>query len=426
MNRSNYVKCIAIFLIGLLLSFFHFKSQNLHYDNTQILDRVAAYFFHDQWIHFGNAATGVGFVPGSLITFVNVMAMKIYFSVYSMMVVVWIFHLVALVLIYSILKKIDKNLLLSFLILFWLNPWRIDQTTLFNPSYIFLFSALHLWTSLKMVEKSFYLSFLHILCLGFCAQVHLSFVVLVILSFFLWFFKYIKIHWLGFFSGVLVVALSLYPWLMAVLFDPPFRQADFEVKKSFLFKNTVLVFPIFKSVLYWLRYSSTYFSSNIFMDMSFGWVEQSFLKYFFVYPFMAVKYVFAILSLYFSALLHWQIFKNIKVSLFKRTEKFNFSTDHRIGYYVGYLFLAVILATMISPIEFNHWHLLVAFPASMIVMVLGLSKLQSERIKIYKLVITSVAIFFIIFNILASIESRSHNINNDYSELAQNYLQQKK
>lgn len=425
MRNLFYVKCIAVFLIGSFLSYLSFKTQALHYDNTQILDRVFTYFFENQWIHFGNAATGVGFVPGSLITFINVVAMKMFFSAYSMMAMIWIFHTIALILILHLLKPINKFLILDFLILFWLNPWRIDQTILYNPSYIFLFSAMHLYSAIKMSEKNMCHTFIHFLSIGFCAQVHLSFVILVFLSVILWFFKFIKISWSGFFLALVAILASLYPWMMAVLFDPPFRQADFEVKKSFLFKNTILIFPIFKSILYWIRYSTTYFSSNIFMDLSLEWLDGTALKYLVKYPFIFLKYVFAIISLYFSTKIHWKNFLEYGPYLLKRKDKYNLSLKSRLMIYSCYMFFSAILATMISPIEFNHWHLIITFPISLLVVSLFFNQLRQSKPKTHAFGCLAITVFFISYNLLTSIDSRSHKLENDYSKAVIEYFNSK-
>ena len=64
-------------------------------------------------------------------------------------------------------------------LLYWLNPWRIEQSEMYNPAYLFLFSTVHLYTALKMKHKNFWLTFFHVVMIGLCFQTHFSFIILV-------------------------------------------------------------------------------------------------------------------------------------------------------------------------------------------------------------------------------------------------------
>ncbi len=259
-TKLYHVGAILLFVIGVLLSVLMFKTLVFHSDNIQIMDKATRLIQTGQWTHYGNLATKVGSIPGSFLTAVTAWPMILYYSPYSAMAVILLFHLLSL----YFLKKIADEILLSstqiqkkdlgllFLLLtifYWLNPWRVEQSELYNPGYLFLFSALHLWTSQKMQKKSFWLTLVHVLTIGFFFQVHFSFLILAFVSLILFITGQLKVSWKGFFLGVALVGLSLLPYILERFFAPELieKQIDFTKSDAFFGRNAVLVYPVLKA-----------------------------------------------------------------------------------------------------------------------------------------------------------------------------------
>ena len=119
-------------------------------------------------------------------------------------------HLLSYFLFDSVLKDIFKtDVRLLFLVLYWLNPWFLFENILYNPSYLFFFSALHLWSAYKQREKSsFFYSLLHVMAIGLALQFHYSWIVLALISLYLLYRKMVKVNWYGVFFGAVVIGIS--------------------------------------------------------------------------------------------------------------------------------------------------------------------------------------------------------------------------
>jgi signal transduction histidine kinase len=93
------------------------------------------------------------------------------------------------------------------MVIYWLNPWFLFENTLWNPSYLSFFTAVHFWAAFHMQQKkSFWYSFLHLLAIGMAVQLHYSWPILAVISSFLFYRGIIKIHWLGLVDKTLKVA----------------------------------------------------------------------------------------------------------------------------------------------------------------------------------------------------------------------------
>lgn len=407
-------------LIGSLLSAAYFVTLKIHFDNLQILDKALLLIRQNQWVHHGNAGSGVGFVPGSFLTAITALPMKLYFSPYSAMAVIWIFHLAAMLLLFDCLRQLKQlYLAVPLVIFFWLNPWRVELSELYNPAYLPLFSALHLWTSLKLnSEKNFWISILHVLSIGLAAQLHYSFALLLITSFLLWRFKLIQPHWGGIFGGVILTLLSLIPYFLTLLSNEAVNIEVARSSKAFIGRNFVLVYPVLKAVLYWLRYSSSYFGRHIFTEIRFDWISDVTLQIFVHYLFHTLKWVFAALTLFFSFKLNQSLWRKVtpKKPLSSNLTRLNITKLEVFEYYVFYLFCGMFIASGLSPVEFNHWHLILCFPALTLLMTQFFDQNNIALIQKFKRpILFAVSIVFIVHSFLGALGSRSHSYRNNFA-----------
>lgn len=404
-----------LFIIGILLSCLMFKTLMIHSDNTQLMDKVMQIKQTGQWVHHGNAATKMGSIPGSFSTAVTAVPMMIWFSPYAACAVILLFHILS----YFIFRRLGYKLFpetfnpLYLVIFYWLNPWRVEQSELYNPGYLFLFSALHIWALQQMSEKkSFLASLVLTLTLGFCFQVHFS--VLILGFSFLYLFgtgffskeltQKIKVNYKGIFAGLVIVGLSLVPWLLQLLTQK--QTAVQPTSDAYLGKNLILVYPVIKSIIYFFRMGSVYFGRHIFSEITFDWVTTEWLRLIAHYLFHGLKWLLASATLILSFRFFFSRFRNYKKEFKQRG-----FLDH----YLMSLFVAVIAAAALSPVEFNHWHFILCLPAILFYLALNPASYFFKIWEKYrKKILFATTLIFIAWNIFAALGSRSHSFKNDY------------
>lgn len=304
--------------------------------------------------------------------------------------------------------------ILGLIVLYWLNPWRLEQVELYNPGYIYLFSSLHLWSALKMERKSFWMTLIHCLVIGFCAQVHFSALILAILSSLLFLLKKIKVNWWGFSVSVILVFISLIPyWIQK--HQMPISDVDLTKGDAFLGRNLILVYPVLKGIIYFFRMGSMYFGRHIFSEINFEWIiNNNFLKEALSFVFHALKWLLAAGTLFFSFKIIgsflWQTTQKLKTSYQKSEIQLVLQNMNIFDVYFYCLFLSAVISTALSPVEFNHWHLIVCFPA-ITIFILKYSRdfLTNKRLFV-------LGFIFVIWGLFLNLGSRSHSYKNDYAK----------
>ncbi len=404
-QKKELIYEMGLFITGLFLSVLMFKTLTIHTDNTQLMDKVVKLVLTGEWTHHGNAATKMGSLPGSFLTVITALPMMLWFNPYAACAVILLFHVIS----YFLMRKIGEKLFaadfspLIFITLFWLNPWRVEQSELYNPGYLFLFSAIHIYTAYLMHQKkSFWATFYHVLCIGFCFQVHFSVLIIGLSSLYLFLRKKINVNWWGFLIGAAIVIASLIPWLLEKLSGG--NESLQAQSGAFLGRNLVLVYPVIKSIIYFFRMGSMYFGRHIFSEIRFDWITTEYIRLSIDFVFHVLKWILAAGSLYFSFKWLGQYLRNI-VQI--KNEEKSFPQIYFLS-----LFLGLIGAAALSPVEFNHWHLILVYPA----IALYMSVFFKTYTKSKKYILPSLAIIFIVWNLLAALGSRSHSFKNDYSQ----------
>lgn len=423
MSYTNYFRKryweSALLILGIVFSILFFVTQMLHFDNGQIFEKVLKVLNEGVWTHHGNAGTGVGFVPGTFLTAIAAVPMMIWYSPYAAASVIILTHILAYYLLRDIVRSVSVFLIPLLALIFWINPWRVEQAELYNPAYLFMFGALHFWTSIKMQNKDWKITFLHVLSIGFCAQVHYSAIILAFASLLLFYKGRLKVHWWGFIASVLVVLGSLVPWFLETIHHPQFgvKLSDTPQSSVFFGKNALLVYPVLKAVLYWIRFGSTYYARHIFSEIRFDWILNPFLQVVISSLYHTVKYLFALITLIWSGRWMFQNFKKLWSSFHLRPEKnvMFTSLEDQILDYGFYLFLAMLVAAGLSPVEFNHWHFIVCFPYVSVLTVLGLQHfLNTIKFEHAKKVLYTILVFFLIQNFFGAMGSRTHSFRNNF------------
>ena len=284
MQENNYLtnnfKLIyfSLFSLGLFLSYWYATHQIVDGDITQMLDKGYHGFYTGEWSSYGNAASVVGNVPGSLLAFVVGLPLFVVDSPWAPMGFLIFLHAASFFLLDNIVTNIfNSQIRLVFLVIYWLNPWFLFENILYNPSYLFFFSALHLWTAFKLKEeKSFIYSFLHVLSIGMAMQLHYSWIILAIMSAVLLYKNTVKVNWYGVVFGFAVIVISLIPYLQEFMQNEAIRSNEGNKDgERYIGWGGVHVYPVLKSFLYWLRYGSFIFTNKLITGADFDWLTTS-------------------------------------------------------------------------------------------------------------------------------------------------------
>jgi len=246
----------ALFVVGLALSAVLLARGLPAGDQLNLLARGWLLAEKGQFISYGNPMSTGGKAPGGITTILVGLPLMVWRDYRAPTVVILLFHVLAYWLLDRTLRRVlGPGERVLFAVLYWLNPWRLYFSGfLWNPSYLFLFGAIHLWSCLGQRDRPrFWMTFLHAAGLVLAFQVHASFLLLAMASFLLWLRGYFKIHWPAAVLGGALAALPLIPWLIDLEANPSIVT---EADKGFLGRGLALVLPGLRGIAYWLRYNS--------------------------------------------------------------------------------------------------------------------------------------------------------------------------
>jgi hypothetical protein len=421
-TEKNF-KQIQLFLlfVGFALSFFYAQHQILTGDQTQMLYKGYMGAYNSVWINYGNAASAVGNVPGSMISYVVALPVMLYDSPMSPMIFLMFLHLLSYLLLDSIFKDMFKaDVRLIFIVLYWMNPWFLFENILYNPSYLFFFSALHMWSAYKQREKSsFFYSFLHVLAIGLALQFHYSWIILSFISLFLIYRKMVKVNWYGVFFGVVVLGISLVPYLEAVRKNSAITHHA-EDTGRYIGWGGVHVYPVLKSFIYWLRYGSFFFPNKLIASAHFDWLSTSHIvNTIFVYAYKTIVFSVGAFSIYISYKANRYFYTLLKGKFFTRNLKVKTKEEWLLLYVFGAL-IGVFISSVLSPIIFSYWHLIIVFPFAIIPVIIYM---KDNAQKYMPKLLIYITLYFIVVNIMGAVDSRKYSIHTDYVKDTKAYIE---
>ncbi|HKI02854.1 MAG TPA: hypothetical protein VKK31_12840 [Thermoanaerobaculia bacterium] len=246
----------ALFAVGLAIAVLMLARSQVGGDQLNLLARGWLLADEGRWISYGNPMSTGGKAPGGITSLLVGLPLMVWRDHRAPSVLILLLHVLAYWLLDGTLKRIlspRERVLLA--VLYWLNPWQLYFASfLWNPNYLYFFGAVHLWSALGQRERGrFWPSFLHAAGLALAFQIHASFLLLAVASLLLWLRGYFRIHWGGAAAGGVLASLPLIPWAMELVAHPAIVT---EASKGFLGRGLVLVFPLARGLLYWLRYAS--------------------------------------------------------------------------------------------------------------------------------------------------------------------------
>ena len=418
-------KILNIFLIltGFFLTGLFCYGHLIDGDVVQILNKAHILVTQNVITPYGNlSSSGVsGVVPGSFLTLVSGLPMKLWFSPWAALFFLTFLHFLAFLMFQSVFKNFISPLGITVLIVFfWLNPWRLSEVFLWNPGYIFFVSVIHMWSAYQMSCRSRFLpNLIHGLSLFIGLQVHPSFVILFFMTLMLLWMKAIKLHWKGIFSSFFLGLMSLIPFFLAGIENPDlFIKPGGGDNQGFLFFGLVAVYPILKAFWYWILFGSGIFQKHIFHQLNFSWINSDHLELVFKSLWLVIKYAFGCFGLFLSFYMNYRFFKNNR-------EKFNIlkykmkKNTEWIKIYGITAFFSALVATAVSPTLPIYWHLLYVWPMALIPVLLGFEVFLkngkwNQRTKNYLVLVT---VYFVMTDFFGAMGSKKHDINQNLHEL---------
>lgn len=389
-------------LLGLALSILYAEQQIIDPDQGQMIYKGYLGAYYGDWLSYGNFASTVGNLPGYLSAWVVGLPVMLWDSIWSPMLFLIALRLASFFIIDSVLKQcFDTQTRLVFLVFYWLSPWLLFDTLLYNPAYLCFFSALHFWTAMKMREqKSFFYSFIHVLSIGLALQLHFSWPVLALISMYLFYRNMGKVSWFGVFAAIAVVGASLIPYFIEVSQNEKLLiESD-----RYIGYGLTHVYPVLKSVLYWIRYGSFLFSNKVIAHSSFDWVSSiEWVQIAISYLWKAIVFTIGGLSVLVSAKLNWKAWKYVK-PMIKRGEEVTDNHSWVMLYSFG-AFVAVVISACLAPITFSYWHLIIALPFALIPILHGISQWKENNSRRFGQVMLIIIGYLFLANIVAASDS---------------------
>lgn len=412
---------------GLLMSLVFFQFQILTGDQTQMLYKGYLGAYEGVWLSYGNAASAVGNVPGSLSAWLIGGPLLLWDSPYAPVLLLLAMRLVGFLLFDAVIRQVfGDRVRLLFLVLCWLNPWFQYESLLYNPSYLFLFSAMHCWSAWHMRERaSFWHMIVHLLAIGMAMQLHYSWPLLAVMSTYLFWRRILKVSWSGVAVAALLIGASLIPYAMEVMSNSQITQnVDPEARQRYIGWGLVHVYPVLKSVLYWLRYGSWLFASKLVNDTQFIWLAgHEYLQLAAVWLWRLVIYGVGSATVLLAAKANWQLWKRLKPRLM-RSDRASVDGESWLGLYAVAAVLAVLVSAALSPIIFNYWHLMLIFPYALFPMLLLLVEWSRRYPQWVGKGLLAATLFCTVVNLIAATDSTKFSYQADYQQQVETYLQE--
>lgn len=425
-HNALFAACI---FAGLLLSWLFSVNQLLTGDQTQMLYKGYLGAYEGVWLSYGNASSAVGNVPGSLSAWLIGGPLLLWDSPYAPMVLLLAMRLVGFLLFDAVIRQVfDDRVRLLFLVLCWLNPWFQYESLLYNPSYLFLFSAMHCWSAWHMRERaSFWHMIVHLLAIGMAMQLHYSWPLLAVMSTYLFWRRILKVSWSGVVVATLLIGASLIPYAMEVMSNSHITQnVDPEARQRYIGWGLVHVYPVLKSVLYWLRYGSWLFASKLVNDTQFIWLAgHEYLQMAVVWLWRVVIYGVGSATVLLAAKANWQLWCELKPRLL-RSDRAPVDGESWLGLYALAAVLAVLVSAALSPIIFNYWHLMLIFPYALFPILLLLVRWSRRYPQWVGKGLLAATLFCTAVNLIAACDSTKFSYQADYKSQVLEYLQEMK
>lgn len=416
-NAKAFLLIVFALVVSLCLSIYYQYNQIIGGDQEQMILKGLKAAIDGVYLPYGNESSVLGNVPGSLLSYLVGYPLSLYHNAFSPIVLLLVIRFLGILIFINALSLIfSKKTVVIGTILYTLSPWFLYDNIIYNPAYLsfgsslFLNTLIRLRTTNKRRISSFsvcFYSLLLTLSLGFCFQLHFSFFLLFLIAFILYLRKNIKISFLGVGIGVTIIIVSLIPYIYAIMADHSLLLNQNESDR-YIGYGLVHVYPLLKSILYWLKFSSLLISHKA-MLTPFG-IEDSISLNIIYYAYLSIVYLIGAITLLLSTYFTYSI---LCISRFHQNQGVNFTRSLTIS-----SLLALLIVAALAPITFSYWHLIIIFPLSLMPFLAFIER-KNNRIKFSLLIFVSIVM--LIMNLISASSSEKFSLSSNYIDQANKF-----
>lgn len=413
--------------LGLGLGFWYQVNQIVDGDQLQMIHRGYLAAYQGVWPLTGNTASVVGKVPGFLSTAVVAGPLMIWDSPYAPIVLLLALRLIGFLLIDAVVREAFPgafSLRVWLLVLVWLNPWVQFDSLLYNPAYLIFCFGLHFYSAWRLRHAPrFWWTFFHVLAIGVAMQMHFSWPLLAFMSAYLWWRQLVRVNWWAVVVAAAVIVVSLWPYLLELFANPDIaRHDDPGTRERFIGWGALNVYPVLKSVIYWLRYGAWAFPSKLVNDAGFDWVAGwQWLEIVLVWTWRIGQYLLAALTLVLALGANVVAYYRVRPYWRRRDGPVHDGGTWLLLYCLA-AFVAMLVSAGLSPIVFNYWHLALIFPAAVLPVALWTDQTFSGASSVGTKAMLVAAAVLIVTNLVAINDSRKFLWSASYAEQVRQYV----
>ncbi len=390
---------------------------SLLYGNNQFLPNDATEMFKNGFNALYNRHIA-DLVNLNFPTLVILLPLQVIDNAYSPLISLIIIKLIAGLLFISGLKPyLKSNTIVWFVILYFLSPWLLYLSHFSYVSYLDLGVALFFKATSVLAQRQTtpgvrtIWTIVMLLGIAWCVQFHHAWTILAFTTAFLLLFRIIKITLLGFFCGLLAAGGLTYLFAIAVSNDI-YSYLERLFSDSYFGYGLVHVYPVLKSVLYWVRFSSTLVQNDLLIKADFAWMTSSeVVEQGIRYLWLGITYIVGACSLFFSLCSNYLVIRNAP-SIINLQPKTNQPHYFLPGISIAML-LGVIIYASLAPYLLKSSDLILCFGVSLIPIMLVIDKYHLTDSKKHYIWLISIIGFLAIANLMGAVSSNDYNRENN-------------
>lgn len=428
-DQARWLEFLFWFLVavGLGLAFWYQVNQIVDGDQLQMIHRGYQAAYLGSWSSTGNAASVVGNVPGFASTALVAGPLMLWDSPYAPILLLLAMRLAGFLMIDAVVRAALVNSIavrLLLVIMLWLNPWVQYDSLLYNPAYLIFCAGLHMYTAWRLRQApGFVWSFLHVLAIGLAMQLHFSWPLLVFISLYLWWRQIMRVNWWGVVAALTLALISLLPYFSDLLAHPDIaRNSDPETRERYIGWGALHVYPVLKSIIYWLRYGAWAFPSKLVNDAGFDWLTSwHWLEFVLVWLWRIMQYSLAAVTFVAALIANVVAWLDIRDHWRRR----HGTVDNPLTWLLLYVFgafVAMLASAGLAPIVFNYWHLALILPAAILPVLVWVNQSLLQGVTSPTKPLLIVAAILIATNLVAINDSRKFSWSASYAEQVRLYV----
>jgi len=253
---------------------------------------------------------------------------------------------------------------------------------------------------------------------------------LVFISLYLWWRQIMRVNWWGVALATLLIVASLLPYLVDLLANPDMtHNSDPKAQDRYIGWGAVHVYPVLKSLIYWLRYGAWAFPSKLVNDAGFDWLTSwHWLEFGLIWVWRVAQYLLALVTVVLALIANWMAYTHIRSHLRRRDGVVTDASTWLLLYAFA-AFVAMLISAGLAPIVFNCWHLVLILPAAVLPVLVWVYRLfldgpiVSTQVPIKAFAV--IAAVLIVTNLVAINDSRKFSWDVSYGDQVRQYVQEK-